>query len=129
MNDNTPQSQISIGITAKPRTGPMDTNMTIQEPSTEIIEDSTTPPPPPLPDSPGKEDSTWLRRKTAATITFTEKAKTLLNPYRTAQETLNDSARAANRMHLLNAPGTPMGVHLTTLPSSRRDTASRGRED
>ena len=126
--DTNPQMHISIGTIANPYKGPMDNNSTIQIPTDSTIERNSLPPPP-LPDSPTNEDSTWLRRKTAATITFTEKAKTLLNPYRTAQETLNDNARPVNRMSLLNAPGTPMGVHLTTLSSSRRDTASRGRED
>jgi hypothetical protein len=80
---------------------------------------------PPLPDSPNQnDDATWLKRQATASIAFTEKAKTLLNPYRTAQETLK-----ANRKSILNAPSIPMGVKLTTLSSSRSDIASRGRED
>ena len=85
--------------------------------------------PPPLPDSPSQdEDATWLKRQATASIAFTEKAKTLLNPYRTAHDTLKQQIKAS-RKSLLNAPSTPMGVHLTTLSSSRSDIASRGRED
>ena len=93
------------------------------------VAEHSIPSPPPLPDSPGTEDSAWLRRKTSATTTFTEKAKILLNPYRTAHETLKAQSKSASIMSLLNAQRTPMGVHLTTLSSSRSDTASRGRED
>ena len=124
--DTNPQNHMLITTAPNPPKGTTDKDEMTQTPIDSITE-SYTLPPPPLPDSPG--DPTWLRRKTAATITFTEKAKTLLNPYRTAQETLIGNARSATRMSLLNAPGTPMGVHLTTLSSSRRDTASRGRED
>jgi hypothetical protein len=85
-------------------------------------------PPPALPDSPNQEDATWLQRKTNATIAFTEKTKTLLNPYRTTQETLKSNSRP-NRMSTLNAPSTPMGVTLTTLSSTQSDTALRGRKD
>jgi hypothetical protein len=84
---------------------------------------------PPLPDSPNPPDDSWLKRKTNASIAFTEKAKTLLNPYRTAQETLK-LHKKTNRIGLFNAPNTtPMNVQLITLSSSRSDIASRGRED
>jgi hypothetical protein len=83
--------------------------------------------PPPLPDSPNQDDNTWLKRKTSASVVFKEKAKTLLNPYRTAQETLKMNKKNTH-IGLLNAPNTPMSVHLTTLSSSLSDTASRGRE-
>ena len=82
---------------------------------------------PPLPDSPTQEDHTWLKRNTNAAKAFNAKAKILLNPYRTAREEL--SLTTGSRLSLLNTPSTSPGVHLTTLPSSRRDTASRGREE
>ena len=85
--------------------------------------------PPPLPDSPKQQDdATWLKRQTTASIPFTEKAKTLLNPYRTAHETLKGQIKS-NHKSSLNAQSTPMSVHLTSLSSSRSDIASRGRED
>ena len=90
---------------------------------------SITETPPPLPDSPTQnEDSTWLKRQANASSAFTEKAKTLLNPYRTAHETLKEQTKAKHKSSL-NAQSTPMSVHLTTLTSSRSDIASRGRED
>ena len=102
----------------------------------EMLQNKTTPPgspltkPPPLPDSPTPDhDATWLKRQASASIAFTEKAKTLLNPYRTAQETLKAQMTKTNRISSLNSLSTPMGVHLTTLSSSRSDKASRGRED
>ena len=84
--------------------------------------------PPPLPDSPGKDDSTWLKRKTSAAKELNEKAKTLLNPYRTARGAML-AQTPRNQLSLLNQPIASQGVHLTNLSSSRGDTASLGRED
>jgi len=81
----------------------------------------------PLPDSPNQEDTTWLKRQTTTQQAFTEKAKALLNPYRTAHETLKSQLKSS-RKSLLNASSPPIGVQLTTLSSSRSDIASRGRE-
>ena len=128
--DNFSQTNSTKDHTAKSfTTQAADMDIRTHSPTNQYKTDSHIHKPPPLPDSPGNEEAAWLRRSTPATSTAPEKAKTLLNPYRTAQETLKDQTRIPNKMSLLNASSTPMGVHLTTLSSSRRDTASRGRED
>ena len=83
--------------------------------------------PPPLPDSPNHDDDAWLKLKSDTSIAYMEKAKTLLNPYRTAQETLKLNKKTNQTRHP-NAPSNPMDVQLTSLSSSRSDKASRGRE-
>ena len=122
--ERTPDTPMPILAPASPKRSqdqqpitPRGTEFTTQKSRTETL--------PPLPDSPTQDDdATWLKRQTNASIAFTEKAKTLLNPYRTANETMK-----ANRKSSLNAKSTPMSVQLTTLSSSRSDIASRGRED